>query len=195
MRKKRNYQNEYPYLISTKTVKSVGVFKKEKFAKYLFDKVFYYQKKFEFEIYSFAILPDLFVLSIRTKEKDDISSIMRCIKYRTASDIRKFYCKPTLTRLDGKCKHDVPLINHYPKRGFHSIWEVSFVDEVINDITVFEEMILKIKNTWKHLDLNQRFSRSPFYYKNQNLISDIFLNKSTQFYNSVHNKSTQKSDS
>lgn len=179
MRQTRFKQNQYPYFIWTSTINNHFVFNKKIFAKFLTDKIFFYRKKFGFCLYSFAILPSTVMFLIKTKKQNSISKIMQCLKYRTASDIRKYFCQPSPIRLAGFCRHDIPLINFYPKRGFHSIWQKSFNYIEIKDRSVFDEKLLVMKNYWRHLNIHNRFAAPPFYYQDSRLIKKMKKNFTT----------------
>ena len=83
-----NLVNESFFFVTTTVVKYTPVFKENRFCDILIDNIKYYQKKYQFSILGYVIMPTHFHWIVKTKNKlGTISEIMRDIKKYTAWQI------------------------------------------------------------------------------------------------------------
>lgn len=161
------------YFITTNTFNKRWIFENEKFSKILLSNINFYRNEMGFKFFGYVIMPwHLHCLIQPTPNKKfTISDIMRSIKYRTASDIRKLRqshtnvsgsinsCRSGLNKnhcrsgpgpdLQVGMKHKAPDLQkeqiEYHEIINGKIWQDRFYDEIIKD-----EIDLKNKFDYIH---------------------------------------------
>lgn len=172
MSQKRIWINGQIYSITTKTFGNLSVFDDLEYGEILLDNIKYYKSQFEFKLLAYCILPDHLHLLIWPSFKYSISKIMQSIKYRTASDIRKY-------RMDSYCKlcNKTHVCSRRPDRlsqcwndvdEIGTIWQKSFYDRIIRSDR-------QLQNTIDYIDYNA---------VHHNLVS----NPIDWLYSSFHNR-------
>jgi REP element-mobilizing transposase RayT len=182
MTQRRIYQNEFPYLITSKVYGDQWLFVDERLAAIMWRHIFIAQRDFSFLIFCFSTVPSHNHLIIKTKDENDVSQIMQQIKCGVAKeirlnknialpDVREFPIPVTAVGDDGNSSGvwDVPRYGH--KRGKNTIWQPRFNDRIIKNEKYFRNAINYVATNWQKHHLPPKFSRPPFCYVNHDLIS------------------------
>jgi REP element-mobilizing transposase RayT len=184
MTKARIYQNEFPYFVTSVTLDRRPIFENSLYAVFLAQNIFYYARKYQADIFCFAILPEHLHLLIKTNGLCDISRIMGDVKYRTAGDIRKFRNRflrpPSLMPLalslppmarpwaGGETKAD--------QRGakvFAGIWKPRFDCRVAWMADSIRRIYFYIAGNWLKHGLPPGFSEPPYLYLDEDSLNSF----------------------
>lgn len=186
MTQRRIYQNEFPYLITTKVYGDQWLFVDERLAAIMWRQIFIAQEDFSFLLFCFSTVPSHNHAVIKTVGENDISKIMQQIKINVAKEIRlnENIVLPDVREFSAAAHNDVvrcgdgwdssgiwdvPRYGH--KRGRHTIWQPRFNDRIIKDENYFRMAINYVVTNWQKHYLPPKFSRPPFCYVNHELIS------------------------
>ena len=86
---KRIILENYCYFITTNTHNGEKIFRDKKVIKIIIKDLEFYQKKFDFKLHGFVIMPNHLHLLVTPSEKGDISRIMHDFKSHTSQVINK----------------------------------------------------------------------------------------------------------
>ena len=129
-----NLVNESFFFVTTTVVKYTPVFKENRFCDILIDNIKYYQKKYQFSILGYVIMPTHFHWIVKTKNKlGTISEIMRDIKKYTAWQIFDLLKEENNRELNQIFENEAKQINDQKMK----LWMTRFDDEVIRNQKMF----------------------------------------------------------
>ena len=138
-----NLVNESFFFVTTTVVKYTPVFKENRFCDILIDNIKYYQKKYQFSILGYVIMPTHFHWIVKTKNKlGTISEIMRDIKKYTAWQIFDLLKEENNREFNQIFENEAKQINDQKMK----LWMSRFDDEVIRNQKMFWTKLKYIHN-------------------------------------------------
>ena len=138
-----NLVNESFFFVTTTVVKYTPVFKENRFCDILIDNIKYYQKKYQFSILGYVIMPTHFHWIVKTENKlGTISEIMRDIKKFTAWQIFDLLKEENNRELNQIFENEAKQINDQKMK----LWMTRFDDEVIRNQKMFSTKLKYIHN-------------------------------------------------
>jgi len=142
-RGRKKLSEESIFFVTTTVVNFTNIFSENTYCDILIHNIKHYQKKFNFTILAYVIMPTHFHWIVMVdKEKGTISDVMRDIKKYSAWDIMEMLEK----------NNEVKILDIFKEEGKHhknhkrKFWQKRFDDEVIRDQKMFWTKLKYIHN-------------------------------------------------
>ena len=142
-RGRKNLDNETMFFVTTTVVDHTPVFRHNRFINIIIEVIKFYQKKYEFKILSYVIMPTHFhwILNIEPKN-GSISDIMRDIKKSSAYQIIELISKDNFGKFELIFRNAALEVKGQERK----IWMKRFDDEVIRNEEMFWTKVNYIHN-------------------------------------------------
>lgn len=149
MTQRRIYQEEFPYFITTNTLKRQKIFENTHFAVELYDTILKLCRKLHCPVYAFDIMPDHLHILIGTMAKINISNILQQIKSIYTKNLREKY-------------------------NFNRpIWQKRFNSRIVDSEERLRNTVNYILNNPIKAGLDKKYQEKPYIYINSKLIDSL----------------------
>jgi len=166
-RGRNNLFEESIFFITTTVVKFANVFEKDKYCDLLIHNIKHYQKRYNFKILAYVIMPSHFHwIVITDRKKGTISDIMRDIKKYSAWDIMDHLEKDNNYKLLNVFENE----GRFHKNHKRKLWMKRFDDEVIRNEKMFWVKLNYIHNN----PVEAGLAAKPGEYKYSSAINYLF---------------------
>lgn len=150
MTQRRIYQKDFPYFISTNTLRRQCIFENTHYAAELYDTTLKVCKNLNCTVYVFSIMPDHLHLLLKVTGKITISKVLQQIKSIFTKNLREKY-------------------------NFNKpIWQKRFNSRIVDSEERLENTIDYILNNPIKAGLEKKYQEKPYIYLNKKAIDSIF---------------------